>query len=197
MTRPRPQGAKQAGSEPKPQDGGLVQHGAGGWPQDRGLVHRGAGGLALGNRDIGGAQPAGRGSESTDTTGTSHHVSSGPGSLGVGRGAGGTGQERLQLLCLPLTDAPWQRAARAGGGECPWRLLPWDHLSWTFGPCGSTLVLRPFCQGVQGDPTAQCSASAPAPPPRAGPPPSPPTPSGSLRPRRSHSWDLPDQPQAS
>lgn len=180
MTCPRPQGAKQAGSEPKPQDTGLVHHGAGGWPQDGGLVHRGAGGLALGNRDIGGAQPAGRGSRSTDTTGASLHVSSGPGSLGVGRGAGGTGQER-----------------RAGGGECPRHLLPWDHLSWTSGPCRSTLVLRPFCQGVQGDPTAQCSASAPAPPPRADPPPSPPTPSGSLRPRRSHSWDLPDQPQAS
>ena len=54
-----------------------------------------------------------------DTTGASHHVSSQPRSLGVGRGAGDTAQERLQLLRLPLTNAPWQRAARAEGGECP------------------------------------------------------------------------------
>ena len=183
MTRPLSQGAKQSGSEPKPQDEGLVHRGAGGWPWGTGV--------------LGGAQPAGRGSQSTDTTGASRHVSSQPGSLGVGRGAGGTGQEQLQLLCLPLTDAPWQRAARAGGGKCPPRLLPWDHLSWTSGPCGGGFVLRPFRQGDQGDPTAQRSASTPAPPPRADPPPSPPTPSRSLCPRRSHSWDLPAQPQAS
>ena len=183
MTRPRSQGTKQDRSEPK--------------PQDEGLVHRGAGGVALGDRGTGGSSAGRKGLPEHRHHGSSRHMSSQPGSLGVGRGAGGTSQEQLQLLCLPLTDAPWQRAARAGAGECPPCLLPWDHLSWTSGPCGGRFVLRPFRQGDQGDPKAQRSASAPAPPPRADPPPSPPTPSRSLCPRRSHSWDLPPQPQAS
>lgn len=125
----------------------------------------------MGDRVLGWAQPAGRSSRSTDTTGASRHVSSQPGSLGVGRGAGDTAQEQLQLLCLPLTDAPWQRAARAGAGEghvrSPPAALGSSRLA--VGPMRERVGSETFPSRRPGRPhSAALSLAAPS--PREGPP---------------------------